>query len=212
MANVRVQVEFDSTTGLPEDRYVNTFHMNVATPDAADGALIVGNLQRFYDLDTGGALSAIADYLSPVMAGTAVVKCYDLADPIPRVPFYTGALTIAGNTGQALPEEVAVVLSYQGARVSGISQASRRGRLYIGPLSTSAQAAGAPTRPSAGFRTVLGVAASRLVTDATTDGHVWIVWSPTLASAADVTDGWVDNAFDTQRRRGAAATTRTLWT
>jgi len=47
----------------------------------------------------------------------------------------------------------------------------------------------------------------------------WAVYSPTTDAVDtidnafnDVLDGWVDNAFDTQRRRGPAATTRITWT
>jgi hypothetical protein len=38
------------------------------------------------------------------------------------------------------------------------------------------------------------------------------VWSPSNGDAVPVTDGWVDNAWDTQRRRGIDRTARSTWT
>jgi hypothetical protein len=38
----------------------------------------------------------------------------------------------------------------------------------------------------------------------------WVVYSPKLDAFAEVDNLWVDNAFDTQRRRGERPTARTV--
>lgn len=93
-------------------------------------------------------------------------------------------------------------------------QARRRGRIYLGPFGQTVLGTTAVTsdRPLAAAVTAIANAATALAT--ATAGAVvpWVIYSPTNGSGAVVTDGWVDNAFDTQRRRGVAATSRTLWT
>jgi hypothetical protein len=40
----------------------------------------------------------------------------------------------------------------------------------------------------------------------------WVVYSPTDDAYHEVANGWVDNAWDTQRRRGYKPTSRTTFT
>jgi len=53
---------------------------------------------------------------------------------------------------------------------------------------------------------------SLLAPTETAGGWDWVVYSPTNGNTVNVDNGWVDNAFDTQRRRGLAVTARTNWT
>jgi hypothetical protein len=46
---------------------------------------------------------------------------------------------------------------------------------------------------------------------ATSENVTWVTVSPTAGTSGVVTDGWVDNAWDTQRSRGAAPTMRIDW-
>jgi hypothetical protein len=39
----------------------------------------------------------------------------------------------------------------------------------------------------------------------------WAVWSTTRSQMARVVGGWVDDDFDTQRRRGLTSSFRTKW-
>jgi hypothetical protein len=39
----------------------------------------------------------------------------------------------------------------------------------------------------------------------------WVVYSPTSAETYEVAGGFIDTAFDIQRRRGSAAASRTNW-
>jgi len=105
-------------------------------------------------------------------------------------------------------------LSFQGERTSGQSQARRRGRVYLGPFGSSA---GDTTsgRPSSGLRGgIITAAAAFGVQSQAAIEWVWGVIStagPSM-SFSEVKDGWVDDAWDTQRRRGEGATLRTTFT
>lgn len=102
-----------------------------------------------------------------------------------------------------------MVTSFQGARTSGSVQARRRGRIYIGPLKTTTSTNG---RPNSTAITTLATASSALGIDLNAVADTtWCVWSPTSGTAVPITDGWVDNAFDTQRRRGWDPTSRTTY-
>jgi hypothetical protein len=110
-----------------------------------------------------------------------------------------------------MPPEVAICLSYQAAKISGVPQARRRGRVFIGPLNTSAM--GTDGRPATAFINALVGAADALKDPAGAPDWDWSTWSsfdPTVSTVID--NGWVDNEFDTQRRRGRKYTTRTTFT
>jgi hypothetical protein len=143
----------------------------------------------------------------------------------PRVPIVEDTITLTTAVGNCLPTECAICLSYEGAPVSGQVQARRRGRIYLGPLIQN------NTTTSAG-RVIVSAATTTAITNAATalagisgpPDAFWSVFSPTLAgpepwsagtlssAMTQATRGWVDNALDTQRRRGSDPTLRTLWT
>lgn len=190
-----------------KDVATNTFHFStVATPDSAERLAIAARLDAFY--------SAIDLYLSPVISQSlCTYKFFDLADPPPRVPVETiptVGLTFGTN---GLPEEVAICLSYLATPVSGEPIARRRGRIYLGPLSTTAigqASSSAFTRISSATRTALGNAAAVLADQS--EASQWCVYSPTDGIARQIKNGYVDDAADTQRRRGRVTTARTIWT
>lgn len=139
---------------------------------------------------------------------------------------------VAMNGGSTpLPAEVAICVSYQGTPGPGLVQSRRRGRIYFGPLNTAASTnVGGVARPAANVRTQLGDRYNRLLQ--AVDGQVEaVVYSrpfagrvgavkdngepkPDLPPRAAFTVGidqlWVDDEFDTQRRRGLQRTGRTL--
>lgn len=213
MALLRAQVAIPRDTGLPEDVSVNTFHFSTtnAAPYAAARTAIASALSTFY----GG----FDEYLGQVNGGPASVKFYDLADPKPRAPLAapsTFAL-VTGTNANPLPEEVAICLSFQGAQTSGTSQARRRGRVYLGPLDALSTISGGRVQPGATYIGAIRTAAAGLLAAAAASADFdWVVYSPTNAALGGaveawytpVVSGWVDNAFDTQRRRGPTATTR----
>ena len=117
-----------------------------------------------------------------------------------------------------LPSECAVVLTFNSdfgtAPEFGPGhtrlRARHRGRIYIGPLTSLAIESGTVSAPhvSPAMIDTLSAAGHALVNDAAT---LWAQWSRVDAVFRPIIGGSVDNATDTQRRRGQAATARTLW-
>lgn len=92
---------------------------------------------------------------------------------------------------------------------------SRTGRLYIGPLRTNALGyILEETYLKDTFVADLGVASGRLVSETeaiSTGSPTWGVWSRKLGNVDTIVGGRIDNAVDTQRRRGVESTTRLAW-
>lgn len=214
MSIVRATVTFDHVSALPEDQVVNTFHFDSGTLlrstatnwDAIDAALI-----DFYThTQTTGGLKVV-NLLSRNMVGTATIRQYDLGDAKPRVPVRVTAMPFSPQlTDNALPEEVALVMSFSGPLLSGTVAARRRGRVYLGPINGNRN--GSDGRPTTVTLQTIQQAGGRLINDA---GTIWAVYSPTSdpnptfsTVGLFVDHGWVDNGWDTQRRRGRAATSR----
>jgi hypothetical protein len=207
MAITRVVATFPYFSLDSKDVSTNTFHFaSVAEPTNGDMATIAGRLDAFYQ--------AFDNLMSPVIVASAVTyKFFRLADPEPRVPALTlAALGLAMGTS-GTNEEAAICLSYLAAPVSGQPVARRRGRLYIGPLATAAIS----TSSSSTFTRVASPALSQIPAAAAvladqSEAFQWAVYSPTDNIARQIVTGYVDNAVDTQRRRGRVSTARTIFT
>lgn len=208
MPIIRVQTTLHADTGLPEDVAVNNWYFETAAlPEYTDDIPPLMAVRDFYD--------SMSNHLSPFLSGTATHKVYELNDPTPRVPRRTidDNITV-GSSG--LPNEVAVCLSYRGTYESGEINARRRGRVFIGPLATTASDGGNAPRPSSAIRTALLNGCLAIQAALASTPWDWVVYSPTLAGVSPgaasagtpVVQAWVDDAFDTQRRRGLAPTTR----
>lgn len=197
----RTQVALQMDSGVPEDRAVNTWWC--IADDLTALGLFVTQLGTFYQ--------AIDNYLSSAVNTTGhVIKSYDMADPEPRAPVLvvTGTTLTTGTT--AMPAEVATCMSFQAVQQSGQSQARRRGRVYIGPLAQNTlHSSGTPE----GAWTSALVAAGQALLDASDAAATWswAVYSRVDQTAISVSNGWVDNAFDTQRRRGPVASARAIF-
>lgn len=229
-----ISVNFPHHSGLARDTVVNTWTF-AAEADLTAGQLttIESALTDFYNgTDTGGTGLTVASFISPTMSRTqpAIFKHYDLdghlgggplGSPVRVQPM---ALLGAGNGGLGLPSEVACCLSYHsdyGADVEfGPGGATRpksrdRGRVFIGPLSNSQTIAQEATslRPyvSDNLRNTIIAAARRLASFSGLPA-AWVVWSRKSASVHNVIGVSVDDAFDTQRRRGERANVRTAVT
>jgi len=207
MSIIRAIVTLPYFSGVPEDAATNTFHFStVATPDSTALANINLRLVAFYD--------SVDAYMSGVISTSLCnVKYYDLADPTPRTPIATYGLGTRSWGASGQPEEVAVCISYTAAAVSGEPAARRRGRIYIGPLAAGAVSTGS----SSSFASVNVVARTAFANAAAALADqdapaLWSVYSPTDGIARKIVSGWVDNSFDTQRRRGRLATVRDAWT
>ena len=216
------QVIFNGGTGLASDKYVNDFHFRTTSdpPSGAEQTVIAGLLEDFYNDTHSPGGSALATELSHLLvrAGTTI-KIYDYLAAPPRVPLYTGTFTL-GSTGgtSALPNEVALCSSYkQSPPVGGIALGRQRGRIYLGPLNKDNSVETADDlRPSTAVLNKVQGASEFLIAGGS--GVEWCVFS--AAQYADdpgglglfaIDAGFVDNAYDTQRRRGAGPSTRQSW-
>lgn len=211
-------VILQGASGLPEDRFVNLWHF--AGETGIDEAAHLNGIQ----FELGTFYETIKEYLSTVALGAANLqietRTYRADDPEPREPLYrTLGVDITANGATGLPNEVACVVSFFHER----NVPRQRGRVYIGPLNNAVLAA-----PVAGVgeRFLLAAAVTEFATAATgllagTNGVEWCTKSNMPFSSApgslpgpfyrEVTAGWVDNACDTQRRRGMRAQSRTTF-
>lgn len=200
------QVSIPYESGLPEDVSVNTWSFGGTAIDATAGPVIANGLAAFYD--------AIAARMHPALVlNQTTCKVYRWNDALPRVPIFEGTFAIPPeqNNGEPLPEEVAGCLSFEAEQVSGEPQARRRGRVYLGPLATSATAQiGSHMYLAALFTQDVedGLDAAIAIWSAGDIGHG--IYSRADAVLRPAVSYWQDNALDTQRRRGVRATTRTV--
>lgn len=118
MARILAQVSLQAASQLPEDRMVNTLWFQ--TNPSADPELIPPVIEDFYQ------------ELSTLMSDQALsetghlVKLYDHADIEPRAPIFEYAFALPALASSiALPAEVALCSSFQGAPQSGQNQQQR---------------------------------------------------------------------------------------
>lgn len=210
MPIVAVQTAFTAASNRPEDVITNTLHFNDQA-GLSNPTNMANLMWDFYTASYAGAsnIPVSTYFTNDAFSGDAVQRLYNLDDPKPRVPILEVQRSFTPTNGNTLPTEVAVCMSYQAEPVSGQSQARRRGRIFVGPLYETANDSG---RPSTQIMTSLAVAAGEMLAAANASlNERWVVWSEAGQSAADVVGGWVDNAFDTQRRRGWEYTQRNPW-
>ena len=190
----------------PSDVYVNTFWFNSIQPTkVAMGELAAEHLDTCY--------SSFMSFMSGVVRSPMRVKTYSMADAPPREPYEVLRVIPGGGTigiGN-LPNELACCLSYHGAPPV---TPRRRGRLYIGPLNAKTlNSTGGPNEPhdpscwGNSFHTQLGAAFLQFLNSPA--GGDWVVHGK--GGDVPVRGGWVDSAYDIQRRRGGDAEARMLW-
>lgn len=212
MGFLRAQVTLAADTSVPSDGAQNVWHFNTSgTIDPGLCADVNDLLEAFYN--------GLGDFWASSLTGGAVVKYYDLEDAEPRVPIDTLPFTFAVET-DSLPSEAAVCLSMHGVLGSGVNSARRKGRIFLGPCAKAVCAIEDNAARVAGtFTSNIGTAASALMGDGGSTGLILSVFSPTtlagggsLASSfSSVIGGHIDNAFDTQRRRGPEASARVTY-
>jgi hypothetical protein len=180
--------------------YFSNAILTVATVKVYDYA---GGAEGASDVDTG----------PPVFVASFIVE-----------PSQSGA--------QGLPEEIALCLSYY----STSNTPRHRGRIYLGPWADAVLTSAIEPRPSSGLLLAMVTAGTRLSADGTsaqsTGGLTPIIPATSVPAAVDgvnwylrsrvgtgtpsspvpswerIEKGWVDNGWDSQRRRGVAASAR----
>lgn len=208
-------------SGLPEDVTVNDF----AFSDALTSVFAAAAVEDFYlgantTLTTAARLSTVVSRVAlacstEVYALNTQAKLAGgpLGSPTLVTPFTMGAVSTAEN----MVSEVQVCLSFR-ADYGDVPEedppsrprARRRGRVYVGPLTRNSLliAGNNVPRPSVSCIEDLLDAAERLA-DPVVLNSTWGVWSRADAIVREIVEASVDDAFDTQRRRGEPPTTRT---
>lgn len=214
MGSYHVQVAVPAKSGIASDAVVNTWCVSASyTSPQAGLEDFADNLKDFYEVNLSSR-STMYKWVN------TRIKIYKTADPKPRVPVFDELLGLSdAQSNNTLPTELACCLSFQADKLSGAKQARRRGRVYLGPFGVNVvdQSEG---RPTTAWIDATKTAALALLTASETNGHgwKWCVLSPTSGLDPDggitcwpVTNGWLDNAIDVQRRRGLTPTARTMF-
>lgn len=225
-------------TAIPADAVEIVHHWldsSSSTPDTSNINDMIDFEDAFWNNDSAqtrtigsylaSCISRVADSFQFLVYGTA-----DLSGATPfGPPLDVASTSISGPAGDSdFPAEVAVCLSFHGDLTGVVESAvnpspppatirpaaRRRGRSYIGPIMGdpgSVLDANDEVIVSDVLQTDLSVSASRLRAAGSIDFN-WVVWSKRDAAAYEVVGGFVGDSFDTQRRRGNAEQSRTVWT
>jgi hypothetical protein len=234
MTLYRTQVELQPVSGVPEDVVVNTWHFqdnDVEAPMlvAHDINGVIASAYTRVDPLVGNSMaemiSSSISRVNPPKVKTYVIDP-DTGNALTE-PFEDTFAGFPNPLGAGpLPREVAFCLSYHGYLVgqaeevadgpdAGVARdrpaARHRGRIYLGPLSQAALTAGTESRPGNAVQVIALAMATYLLTPPAPlydNGCEWVVYSRKNAFAYPVTGAWVDNEWDTQRRRGLRRTVR----
>lgn len=208
-APYRCQVIIPANSLVNRDSIVNTFGI-----DAPDENL---DWWAGWKTDLAALYGSWSNWRGIGYAWTQTqVKLYNLNDTKPRVPLKSESLGLVAGapTTTCLPQEVALCLSFQGPKISGIPQSRRRGRVYFGPFDQNANSTSG--RPASGVIAAIVAGANTFLgkhNGGIDEPAQWSVISERTGAPQTVyiTEGWVDDAWDTQRRRGVRAATRSTF-
>lgn len=238
MTNLLVTVNLKATSGVSEDDVQNSFAVAVPDTwdEGLDLLDLTGPIAAFYNAGQSNGHS-VGESIGPSISRAAsahTISVYDVTAHLNGSP-HGSPIAVDATTllpvaaASELPREVAVVLTLRGVdweeqpieRPDGPDsdsapdrmRARHTGRLYIGPLANDAGVVamvGGQARPVGQFTTTLRLAAEKLHDDLVASGFLgWCVWSRKDAAFYELVNVETDDAFDTQRRRGADPTGRT---
>jgi hypothetical protein len=183
MPTYKVTMQFPFDTTLPRDVIAINPHFNTADTTALMNAL-----------------KANLDSYAPTAGKPYTLKIYDALKAKPNYPIIT--LTNPGTApATGIPRELCICLSYYTTR----NVPRQRGRLYL-PASWYTGTPGlrpTSTNITAAMGFVPGVLTKQLPPNSS-----WQQWSVTDRVGGAVTDYWVDDEWDIQRKRGLKPTTR----
>lgn len=219
MPDLLCRAIFPHVNGQSKDTVVNDFAFTGLTDPGSASV----HLEQFYN--NVNVSRPLGDYIGSTVTrsllgcriDTWILTAPQLAGAPLGSPALSSPFTLTGPLlGTNLPAEVSVVGSFN-ADISGVLEevgvtrprSRRRGRIYIGPLQDNIlfEAGSGICRPSNTFTLDLRTAMNSLRLQALSE---WGVWSRADAAINEVVRVWTDDAFDTQRRRGEAATGKTF--
>lgn len=210
----RVDAIMPYITHIPRDVTVNTFHVEAASMTGDQLNAVHGAIPGFYNNVPGAAsvASRMASYIDRA-SNACTLTIREVGVPGAPLDEFTWTLGAAAYN-PCLPFEVSLCLSYA-SLVPGVNRGRTRGRIYIGPLGdgagTISSPAGEQPVPPNSFMEDLADAAAELHGALASYDVEWGVYSRVAETLYPIEGGWVDNAFDTQRRRQIDATARQEW-
>lgn len=215
----RVVVKLPRVSALPHDVITNTFWFSKATGSNHDLTDLGQRVRDFYNTVPTGQSKAVASFLARCLSrgsGIGSVTVTDFSTTPETVVNLTMTLGAAAATPTTdFPAEVAIAMTFKNSTATTVPIRRRRGRIYLGPLTANQfTTTFNEITPGNDLFVIPNAAAKdlKLSTGHTTsaDWH-WAVYSRADSALYDVTDGSVDDAFDTQRRRGYAPSGRIAW-
>jgi len=202
-----VQWTWRGVSGRPDDVFTNSWHFKASGFPVTDYDNVKDMLLDFYTGTYDAQTNPLRDFFtSESMSGYWELNMYDLTQNLPRVPVYTWSGLEELDSGEGLPSQDSVVLSFQAQRYAGLPQNRRRNRVYIGPFNLTATEEGLVLGNL--VENMLFAAKGLINASHASTNWGWAVYSPFLDEWYPPTDGWVDNGWDIQRRRRKAATQR----
>lgn len=198
-------VALASATGETADTTQNTWAMDTGVDDNWDDPQFAAwgtALIAFYEeLKNGG-----------VLCGTArighLIKFYRATTALGNFPRYEAPFSFATPPAAVdLPREVALCISFRNSQIRNVARGRLRGRLFIMGFGETQNTGG---RPTTGVIGTLSAAYfnyySRIA--GIQPGGAPAVFSRTDETCYPIDEAWVDNEWDTQRRRGTKPTER----
>lgn len=179
---VKAQISFPMDSTLPRDQVVITPHYQGGIPDSTFYDAIVNNLK---------SIATVGDV-------PFTIKYYDAQKAKPNFPL-ASRTNKTGSITSGLNHDVALCLSFY----SGSPRPRTRGRLYIPPVFIQGQIGIRPTSTQ-----MTNTLAFSQLYKSLPSGWLGVVYSRADNAAYGITNFWVDDEWDTQRRRGLKSTTR----
>lgn len=195
MTIVRAHIEWLVDDQYPENNIVNVPHFNV-------GAVIPGDDPAWMELATEIAEESTNWQKLAAVPHKCKVKLYDAEAPAPNYPKAVYETQQNQRNMTQWVHELALCLSYYS--VHNVQR--HRGRLYLCPGLMFNTAGLDQFATTVQMQKMADYA--KVLQDIGGVNVDWCVWSRTDRKAYPVTDFWVDNEWDTQRRRGMKATQR----
>lgn len=198
----RLDYALEASTLIPRDRIQNTWWLfGAENLNNAQWETNVAYFTNFYN--------SWSNIRSPELwANRGIVKVYDTDLPSPAEPVYEAMTSISRSATTALPLDCAAVVTFAAAPTPGVRLQSLRNRVYLGGLSAAVN--GPDGRITSTFRNTIATAYNTLKGNLDTAGDVeHMVYSKKMAIARAVDRAWMNDQWDTQRRRDRPTNVRT---
>jgi len=185
------------------ETWANVFHINPA--GTFDAEAVFDAFEAAYADDaSGGGMNWLNPCTGEITTGFFGVRMHEItlqAVVSPGIPLQR-LVDIRGgqNTAGGLPLDCAVVISWR----TVLAGRSFRGRTYLPPFHSNQVIDTGSQFPRLVSATQAGLAinAEKLINDLVAADAPLSVYSRTLTQSNTIVGGYIDNNFDTQRRRG----------